>query len=167
MDSDLTPCKFQRLSGTIKLPDIPLSGLEKTDHEVEQQTCRTGEHGQQQAGNDEQMPDVHLPRVVRLPQSDQQTKRQVIEPAGEQHLFAPEKIFETCQRKKSAFHVGAGEVQKSKYRGRNQQNHSGAESDRLGVASVGSKYEQQPGKKNKHTGVPVKIIGRHESEVRA
>lgn len=167
MDSDLTPYKFQRLSGPIKLLNIPLSGFEKTDHQVEQQACRTGQHGEQQAGNNEQMPDIDLPRVVRLPQPDQQTKRQVIEPAGEQHLFAPEKVFKTRQRKKSTFHVGAGEVQKSENRGRNQQDHGRTERKRFGIASVGSKNEQQPGKKNKHTGVPVKIIGRHTSEVRA
>ena len=70
------------------------------------------------------MTDFQLPGVVGLPGAYKQAKRQVIEPAGEQHFLAAEQVFESVQRQEAAAAFRAGQVPERE-KSRSDQQHDG------------------------------------------
>ena len=60
-----------RLKGTL---NFPFFCSEKPHDEVNEQSCRPGQHREQQAGNEENMADLQLSRIVCLPGADEQAE---------------------------------------------------------------------------------------------
>lgn len=99
------------------------------------------------------MPNLELPRIVGLPGTYEQAEREVIEPAGEQHFPAAEKVFEAFEREQVSAFFRAGEELKRKNSGSDQQDDGHPKRNGLGVLPVGRGNQKQPGEEDEDAGV--------------